>query len=73
MLVDALQFIGAGLVALLGVASLRVAVDLLRDFPHEMARRRDPSNYEDRLVGMVVRDGIVQFKTKRTLKRRVYR
>ncbi len=66
MLFAIIQVIVAGVVALFGVATLGVAVDLLKNGSYEISRYRDPKNWETVLVGMWVdKDGVMRYKTKR--------
>lgn len=62
-----LRLAGAGLIGLVAVVHLRVAVDLLCHGPGEIARRRNPANYQPRLTALrVERGGRLRMSTSRT-------
>lgn len=65
MLLEIIRGFGALVTALLAVMFARLAVDMFRNGPDEIARRRNPSNYRTRLVGMVVdKGGRLRTKTR---------
>ena len=66
MIIIAIKYAVAIIMGFLAVCLLRVAYDLFTHGEEDIARRRNPSNWETRLVGMYVdKSGAVRFKTKK--------